>query len=236
MRIYVDAYELVSEIYREVWEMGVIVHPNSMQNKVVIGDESFSTKEVLNYSYCLKSLNRSEYLFGFDPRSKAWAEEEFKERVNRGGINPGIAWEIRGDVWSEFLKDGKFEYTYGERLNHDSNLDKVIGELKSNSDSRQCVIPIYNPNDPSGFGGKFRVPCSLSYQFIVRGGKLHIIYTQRSADVVTHFGNDVYLAFKLMQYVAKETGNLEGYLYHNIASLHCYKKDWDKLKTGISSL
>lgn len=236
MRIYIDAYELVSEIYREVWEMGIIVKPNSMQNKVVVGDEDYDTKEVLNYSYCLKSLNHADYLFGFDKNSLKWANAELGERINPFTENPGRAWEIRKDVWTEFLVDGKFEYTYSDRIHKFHGLNKIIEELNSNMDSRQCVLPIFHPEDVDGFGGSFRVPCSLSYQFIIREGKLHIIYTQRSADVVTHFGNDVWLAFKLMEYVANQVDIVPGYLYHNITSLHCYRKDWEKLKTGISNL
>ena len=65
--------------------------------------------------------------------------------------------------------------------------------------------------------------------------QLNICYHQRSSDFVTHFGNDVYLAWKLMEYVAREVGTKPGYLYHTIDSLHSYKKDWVKLKTSIQT-
>jgi len=44
MRIYGNCYELMSEIFREVWEMGSIVRPNSMQNKIVKDDDNYITK------------------------------------------------------------------------------------------------------------------------------------------------------------------------------------------------
>ena len=39
MRIYDDCYELMSEMGRNLWEMGSIVKPKTYQNKVIEGDE-----------------------------------------------------------------------------------------------------------------------------------------------------------------------------------------------------
>lgn len=236
MRVYADCYELMSEIFREVWEMGHIVHPNSMQNKLVKGDDSYATKEITNYSYCLTSLNKARYLFMSDSRSKEWADAEFLERITYNHINPGEAWKLRHNVWKEFInRKGQFDYSYNERIS--ISLDKVIVQLLDNNDSRQAIIAIWDPNeDIDGLGGKYRVPCSMYYQFLIRDGQLNIIYNQRSADVVTHFGNDVYLAHKLMSYVADMVFVKPGYLFHNIGSLHSYKKDWPKLKETIADI
>jgi len=235
MRIYATPYELMSEIMREVWEMGEIVHPASMQNKDVRDNDDYITKEILNYSYCLKSLTpeNDEPLFIFS-NAKDWAARELLERVSGRPLNPGHAWELRKEVWTEFLnKEGKFDYTYPERIH--IYLEPIINELKRNPDSRQCVLSIWDRQKDIRFlGGKRRIPCSVYYQFLLRNGKLHIIYNQRSADVVTHFGNDVWLAWMLKESVAFTIGVPGGDLFHNIASLHSYKKDWETLKQGIS--
>jgi thymidylate synthase len=236
MRIYQNCYELISEIFREVYEMGQICHPYSMQNMVVNGDPDFDTKDITNYDYCLLNLHKKEYLFLSDSRSHEWANAEFEERISPQSINPGEAWKIRKDIWVEFLNDnGKFDYTYSERMV--SQLPYVIEELMRHPDTRQAIISIWNPLiDTKGLGGKKRIPCSIYYQFLYRNDKLHIIYNQRSADVVTHFGNDVYLAWKLMEYVADQLGYKRGYLFHNIGSLHTYRKDWPKLKQCIEDI
>lgn len=236
MRVYSDCYELMSEIFRETWEMGHIVHPASMQNKDVSGDDNFSTKEITNYSYSLTNLHRIDYLFFADPKARAWADAEFKERVSDSYQNPGTAWKLRKHIWKEFLnKDGEFEYAYNTRIK--VSLNKVIEELKRNPDSRQAIISIWNPKlDIDGIGGDYRVPCSMYYQLMIRKDRVNIIYNQRSADVVTHFGNDVYLAWKMMEYVAMYTNNRPGYLFHNIGSLHAYKKDWPTLKQCIEDI
>lgn len=80
----------------------------------------------------------------------------------------------------------------------------------------------------------------MYYDFLIRENNkkekvLHICYHQRSSDFITHFGNDVYLAWLLKDYVANKVGIKSGYLYHTIDSLHSYKKDWVKLKTSLSN-
>ena len=236
MRVYANCYQLMSEIFREVWEMGHICHPYSYQNKVVGDDPDFETREITNYSYCLTNLHKADYLFLTDPNSVLWVDEEFKERVTPIAVNPGKAWRIREYVWKEFLDaDGKFDYTYNERMR--KQLPLIINELKNHPDTRQAILSIWDPNkDLQNLGGKKRVPCSVNYQFIFRRERLHIIYNQRSADVVTHFGNDVYLAWKLMEHIAEKTGYTRGYLFHNIGSLHTYKRDWPRLKECIDDI
>lgn len=236
MRIYANCYELMSEIFREVYEMGHIVHPHSMQNKVVKGDEEYSTKEITNYTYSLTNLFKKDYLFFADRRAKAWADAEFEERVDWNYVNPGKAWELRKEIWKEFLNEkGRFDYSYNNRMF--LSIHEVIRELKKNPDSRQAIISIWDARiDPFELGGKRRIPCSMYYQLMVRDGRVNIIYNQRSADVITHFGNDVYLAWQLMEYIAREIDLRPGFLFHNIGSLHAYKKDWVTLKTCIKDI
>jgi thymidylate synthase len=49
----------------------------------------------------------------------------------------------------------------------------------------------------------------------------------RSCDYHLHFRNDIYLACKLLNYIAKECGFEVGDFFMNIGSFHIYKKDWD---------
>ena len=241
MRIFQNCKELVSEIRRDVWEMGVMVKPNSMQNKVIKGDPNFYTKEIINYTYSLLSMEDSDVLF-LDKQSADWAESEFLERIslNEFGLphNPGKAWRIREEVWKEFLvrfmngKEG-FDYSYSERFQEFASIQRIIGEICVNPDSRQLILSVWDRHDILNIGGTRRVPCSIYYQFMVRDGKIVVIYNQRSCDVVTHFGNDVYLAWLLGKYVAANTNYEMGRLVHNIASLHCYAKDFPKLQEAI---
>lgn len=240
MRIYSSSYELMSEMGRELNSYGQTVKPKTYQNKNIEGNEDFVTKEIICQQYCLTSLQDPTWLF-FYSRSREWADAEFQERIDTSDIiNPGKAWELRKDLWEQFLVNGKFDYTYNERIIH--VIKPLIRLLKDDNDTRKAVLPIFNGDmdglDTDGYDGSRRIPCSMYYDFLIRqNGKgekvLHICYHQRSSDFVTHFGNDVYLAWRLMEYVAKEVGVKPGYLYHTIDSLHTYQKDWDKLASSL---
>ena len=243
MRIFANCEELLSEIRRDVWEMGVIVKPNTMQNLVVKGNPDFETKEIINYSYTLLSVEDSPKFFA-DKESEEWVKEEFLERITKDGMglphNPGKAWLIRKHVWTQFLvrflsgKEG-FDYTYSERFGEHSAIQRIILEIGKNPDSRQLILSVWDRNDITVIGGKKRVPCSIFYQILVREGGIIVIYNQRSCDVVTHFFNDVYLAWELGVYIAENTGYKMVRLVHNIGSLHCYAKDFSTLQNAIDN-
>ena len=223
MRIYTNWQECYEEVRRDLAEMGIRVFPKSMQDKK--GD--FETLELQNYSYSLLNANSSDISGVIQP----WADSEFNERIDpSGNINPGNAWELRKDVWTEYLHEGKMAYTYNERLFLNDQLNKIIERLKEDKDSRQLWVSIWNPEiDPDKLGGVSRVPCSLGYNFQYREGKLNIHYVMRSCDFSTHFINDVYLAIKLLEYVAEKTGLKVGSFTHTMFSLHVYKEDVSKV-------
>lgn len=261
MRIYGNAYELMSEMGRNLYEMGATVKPKHYQNKNIEGKEDFVTKELICEQYCLLELPDPENLFIFmEEEAREWAEAELKERLSGKCINPGEAWKIRKKVWEEFLVSGVFDYTYPERMNEIvlfewsevTKLEAVIGLLKKDPDTRKAILNIYggygnvNGNfmdvrDASKLDGHARIPCSMYYDFLIRENQkgekiLNICYHQRSSDFITFFGTDVYFAWRLMEYVADKVGVKPGYLYHTIDSIHSYKKDWTKLKTSLSDL
>lgn len=259
MRIYGNAYELMSEMGRNIYEMGCEVKPKTYQNKVIDGKEEFATKELICEQYCLLWLPDPEYLF-IHTKCKDWADAEFKERISGECINPGDAWKLRKGVWEEFLTDnGIFDYTYAERMNQTvlfqnryyTKLDAIVKLLKEDPDTRKAILDIYGVyngtdspihiEDQDHLDGKKRIPCSMYYDFLIRANasgekQLNICYHQRSSDFITHFGNDVYLAWRLMEYVAEQVGVKPGYLYHTIDSIHVYRKDLDKLKLCVEDL
>lgn len=241
MRIFSNCIELMSEMGRELSSYGQIVKPKHYQNKNIEGNEEYVTKEIICQQYCLTSLKNEEALFVFS-HAKEWADAEFKERIGMSMVNPGEAWKLRKDLWSQFLVGGMFDYTYSERMF--CALKDLIFLLKNDPDTRKAVLPIFNGltyDDTVYYDGSKRIPCSMYYDFLIReNGKgekvLHICYHQRSSDYCIHFGNDVYLAWKLMEYISKQVGIKPGYLYHTIDSLHAYKKDWYLLNSNIEDL
>jgi len=227
MRIYTEANEAFEEIKRDLAEMGIWVHPKTMQDKNVEGNPDYETTELQNYCYTILDAKSKDIPNVTQP----WADEEFKERITDpetvgGFINPGEAWKLRDNIWGEFYHNGRFGYSYNELLWNNRQLPKIISRLKEDPDSRQLWISLWDPTrDPDLLGGISRVPCSLGYGLQVREGKLNLHYVMRSCDFSTHFANDVYLAIKLLEYISKLTGYEVGSFTHTIFSLHVYRKD-----------
>lgn len=230
MRIYINPYEMYEETKRDLAEMGILVKPKTMQDKVVEGNSDYYTKELQNYSYMLLNPSSKE-VNNVMPVVNPWADAEFEERITNpfitgSFINPGEAYKLRHDVWDEYIHDGKMAYTYNELIWNNDQCTKVINRLKFDPESRQLWISLWDPTrDPDLLGGISRVPCSLGYGFQVREGKLNMHYVMRSCDFSTHFSNDVYLAIKFLEWVAAQTGYEVGSFTHTIFSLHVYQKD-----------
>ena len=161
---------------------------------------------------------------------------DFKERIDKD-VNPWEAWKIRPWVWEEYLKDGKFEYTYSERI-HDED---IIDEIIAHPTSRQYVLNIWDRSDRFNLNGKQRIPCSLNYQILIRPNWeldennqpvqcINMIYNMRSTDFLTHFPIDIIQAVNLLKWIRLKL-NMQGgdyqlwKLYFNSASLHLYRKD-----------
>jgi thymidylate synthase len=230
MRIYQHFPEAMSEIRRDLVEMGIRVHPKTYQDKYIADDPNFDTLEVQNYIYTVVHPKGEDLL-----PTQPWANGEFEERMELAPtcpvVNPGTAYLHRYEVWKDFLQpDGTFAYTYNERLRKHDQLIKVMERLVEDPDSRQLFVSIWDSSDVEKLGGISRVPCSLGYLFQVRKGRLNVTYLQRSADFATHFANDVYLAH-LTQLFVLGYANTHGCDYtcgnftHWIASLHMFKKD-----------
>ena len=213
-----------NEIRRDLAEMGVAVHTRTYQDKVIEDDEDMSTLELMAYQYTVHRPRIIDLEV-----TQPWANLEWEERVQGicgNPVNPGVAWESRADVWTEFLHDGEFSYTYSERLSIGNQVNMAIGLLKRDMNSRQAQVHIRGAFDNQhSLLYNDRQPCSNSYHFLYRQGALHVIYDMRSCDFATHFDNDIFFALRMQQYVAKLLEVLPGSFTHIIHSLHVFKKD-----------
>jgi len=231
MRIYSNLADAVKETERELVEMGTINKPETMQDKNVKGNEDYETKELQGYSYAITSYFNRDIDFQLLGGDMKYANAEIMDRLDPNWLNPGDSYRLREGVWKEFLHNGKFSYTYNERIRE--QLDWVIQELAERPSTRQAVLTIYDRHqDMANMGGKARIPCSMYYQFLRRKRNnkeyLDVIYTMRSCDFYTHFLYDVWLTMKLQEYVAGSLGIIPGSFTHFIGSLHAYKKDYSK--------
>lgn len=228
MRIFRNCAEAASEVKREVAEMGKEVKLKTYQDKNIENDPKFFTRELICYSFMIsepKDKDKLLEVFGKNtPENKAWCEKEFEERINQTQQNPGESYKFRNNVWDQFMTDGKFAYTYGERIG--DQVETVIDMLKENQNSRNAIISIWDRQiDKDRIGGKMRVPCSMFYQVLIRNGKVHLVYNIRSNDVMTHWCFDIWMAISLQEYIAGKLGLPVGDFYQFIGSFHAYQKD-----------
>lgn len=227
MRTYVTFDEAQNEIRRDLKELGVKVHTQTMQDKNIADDPNYETYELANYIY---TVTRPDYTDITD-LSDDWVRQEWEDRLI-GGLNPGRAWKLRKDVWLPFLyktggyhgTHGRFSYTYSDRMGG-NHLQYIVQELKTHPESRQLYLPVWDRNVDERRRGVHRVPCSLGYWFVQRRGELHLTYMMRSCDFATHFANDIALANIMQHYVAGECGYKVGSFTHFVGSFHVYEKD-----------
>lgn len=238
MRIFANCKEMMSEMKRDIHEMGTLVHPQTMQDKNVADDPAYRTIELSPAAFMILDGQDRDEMVERAGASLRWCHDDFDERVYGDRVNPGEAWKHRRETWEQFIHDGKFAYTYSERIHRRPStlretpfgaLSVIIRELNRNPATRQAILPIFNGDDDLvNLGGRARVPCSLHYQFMRRRNQLDMIYVMRSSDFHTHFVYDIWQALELQAYVADSIKSDVGRFTFFSGSLHIYQKDADE--------
>lgn len=232
MRFFDDALEMIKEVERDLTEMGTIYQSYSVQDWLVNDNPDYLTKEIIGYDYRLIPQNNDFKNLGEmiaykkDSDFIEWIKAEASERIIPScvSLNPGHAWKLRESFWGKYLRNGLFSYTYVERWQE--QIDYVLKELQNHFRSRQVVMTMYDRHqDMMNWGGLDRVPCSLTYHFLIRNEKLYCVYSQRSCDFVNFFQADVYCTVILQGWLAEQIGIDIGPFTHCINSLHAFRKD-----------
>lgn len=213
------------------------------------------THELLNVSFEIRLPASMEQLQHVVRPNLPWAEDHFQERVSGEPWNPPPSqawWPFAQQDNAEFKKDEKFSHTYPERYwpkmaNVGSTTDKgrqifvphvgvrfeygdlgdVVHQLAQEPLTRQAYLPVWFPEDTGAVHGE-RVPCSLGYHFIIRENKLNCVYYIRSCDFMRHFRDDVYMTWRLVQWLRDELDMDRltlGTLTMHITSFHIFAGD-----------
>ena len=214
MRFYKDWPEATNELRRELKEMGVKIVTRSVQNKV----GEFPTLELQNYCYTVLDPQPDDIPL----KCPEWAQAEFNDRVSGEFINPGHTWKMRAELWGPLLnKDNRFDYWYPERMA--VSLEPAIMALHQDLYTRRAFIPIFSIEDDKVDNLHQRVPCTIGYWLNYRQDKLNMTYLLRSSDFSEHYNYDVWLATKLLQYIAEKINVKSGTFTHWIGSFHVFE-------------
>lgn len=171
-----------------------------------------------------------------------WAEDHFKERVSGFPLNPGVQyknWPFYQALNNDelFRSEGTFSHSYMERFwckgftgirYKYGDLNDIILRLKNDKWTRQAFLSIWHPEDQSN--NNVRIPCTIGYWFYYDGINLNMKFLIRSCDAIRHYNNDLYMSYRLLQYVSEKINIEPGSLSYWIGSFHCFKSDLYSLK------
>lgn len=242
-RIFRDCFDMIREVDRELKVSGITVPIKHYQNIELQGEEQL-TKELIGVNFVItrpgdKIPDMLRFVFGDEAETiMQYCISELQDRMSPLPLNPGNSYKIRMDLWQKLMsrdKEGKFDYTYSERINLANNqFENAFNALVEDEHSRRAMVMVYTPEDTKdAMGAATRIPCSISYQFLIRNNKLMVVYYIRSNDYYKHFPIDIVLT-SLMQkemrvrlqaiYPSLKLGSLTYFA----GSLHAYKSDLDK--------
>jgi thymidylate synthase len=115
--------------------------------------------------------------------------------------------------------DYTFQGAYGVKLL--DQLPWAIECLREDATARQAVVNIWRERAKKTPD----VPCTLSFQFMLRNDALDLIVTMRSNDVWLGTPYDVFNFTMLQQMVATELGVKRGRYIHTAGSFHLYERN-----------
>lgn len=161
--------------------------------------------------------------------SPVYASAELLWYLSRESSIDGI--KAYAPSYARYANDGKAHGAYGARwmsiIPPYDQIFTVIKLLREKPETRQAVVQIWDGRDliHSVAGDRNDIPCTLSWQFIVRGGALQMITTMRSQDVWLGMPYDVYVNTCIQRLIATELSLDVGVYTHNCGSLHFYEKN-----------
>ena len=195
-------------------------------NGIAFGD----TKALFNVGFTLENPSQKN-INVLNPDRKfnlEYAEAEWQWYLS-GDPSIDKLGEINGSIppiWEKMAdSDRKVRSNYGWQWEREHQLDKVVAMLKSNPETRQAVISIYDGKEISTY--RKDTPCTYAVQFTILDNKLHMAVLMRSNDLWFGFCNDQYCFASLQELVAERLSIELGTYYHFAHNLHLYN---NKLK------
>jgi thymidylate synthase len=174
------------------------------------------------------------------------------KKVHLKSIIHELLWFLRGEtnvaylrdngvtIWDEWADErGELGPVYGYQwrswpalsAKHIDQIGQVLGELKTNPDSRRMLVSAWNVADLPKMA---LMPCHAFFQFYVADGRLSCQLYQRSADVFlgVPFNIASYALLTLM--VAQVCGLKPGEFVHTFGDTHLYLNHLEQARTQLA--
>lgn len=123
-------------------------------------------------------------------------------------------------IWDKW--EGRLPYT------HLANISKLIEEAKANPESRRLLLAHWNNDWVSNKLGCYALPtCHDSFQINITGGKVDLIWRQRSVDVVCGLPFNIASYATLLQIIALHLDLKPGKVIGQLGDVHIYENHMD---------
>ena len=126
----------------------------------------------------------------------------------------------------------KYDFKTKEGIKNLDQVDYMLYLLKNDQASRRVMTNIFNFEDLKDMNLE---PCAYGTQWLVKGGKLHLILNQRSQDMLAANGWNTMQYAALLHMVAQCAGLKPGTLTHNIGDCHIYDRHIPLIKKLIEA-
>jgi thymidylate synthase len=132
------------------------------------------------------------------------------------------------NFWEKWCKeDGSINVDYGNSWFDFEGFDQVAAlkeSLANNPNDRRMIISGWRPHRLH----ELDLPCChYSYQFYVANGKLSMVWTQRSVDMMVGLPSDFILAALMVITLAKEFNLRPGKIKLDLGDCHIYKEHYE---------
>ncbi|MCG8615455.1 MAG: thymidylate synthase [Desulfobacterales bacterium] len=109
-------------------------------------------------------------------------------------------------------------------------IKRVVEMLKTNPDDRRMLVSAWNPADLDKMA---LPPCHYGFQVTVSGGKLNLLWNQRSVDTALGLPFNIASYGLLLTLLAKEAGFDQGKLVGFLGDTHIYENHVDGLNEQL---
>jgi thymidylate synthase len=173
------------------------------------------------------------------------------KKVHLKSVIYELLWFLRGDtnitflnehgvaIWDEWADDrGELGPIYGYQWRswpapdgqHIDQLSRVIGEIKTNPNSRRLIVSAWNVADLPAMA---LAPCHTIFQFYVNDGRLSCQLYQRSADLFLGVPFNIASYAMLTMVIAQVTDLLPGDFIHTFGDAHIYQNHLEQVKLQL---
>lgn len=140
---------------------------------------------------------------------------------------------VYGKNWRQWDATGAYEEGFLEDLRVDQ-FSNMLNDVVNNPNSRRIIVNSWNAGEIPAMTKSGLPPCHYCYQIIVKDGKVNMILSIRSQDVM--LGHPYNLAeYALLVGMIAEYANLDvGELVINMGDCHIYKNHIEAMEEQLS--